>query len=135
VRETGLRVHYLEFLFGASRAGKCLCRCGAINARLVLGEAITALVKLLFLAKGSWPSTRHWSEEELRLLGIFPDLLAAIVVVLGTPEREAISALVKEVDRFLDGEGATFHKDRQKLMQWAYLTEAGKRAFRRWGAR
>jgi len=54
-----MKVHYLEFRFGASRAGKCLDRCGTLNANLVLGEAITGLVKLLFLAKRSWPSMRH----------------------------------------------------------------------------
>lgn len=59
VRTTRMKVHYLEFRFGASRAGKCLDRCGTLNANLVLGEAITGLVKLLFLAKRSWPSMRH----------------------------------------------------------------------------
>ena len=75
VRKTRLRVHYLEFRFGSSRAGNCLDRCGTLNARLILGESITALVKLLSLVKRSWPSTRHGSTEELELLGVGPDLI------------------------------------------------------------
>jgi predicted nucleotidyltransferase len=135
VRATRMKVHYLEFRFGASRAGKCLDRCGTLNANLVLGESITALVKLLFVAKRSWPSTRHWSDEELKLVGVGPDLIASIGVALSSPEKARLQALGKEVDRFLEEEGETFHKNAQKLMQWAYLTDAGKRAFRRWGAR
>jgi hypothetical protein len=135
VRTTRMKVHYLEFRFGASRASKCLDRCGTLNANLVLGEAIAALVKLLFLVKRSWPSTRHWSEEELELLGVGPDLLAAIGAALSSPEKTRLQALAKEVDRLLEGQGETFHRNAQRLMQWAYLTDAGKRAFRRFGAR
>ena len=64
-----------------------------------------------------------------------PDLVAAIGGALSSPEKTRLQALAKEVDRLLDEQGETFHKDVQKLMQWAYLTDAGKRAFRRWGAR
>ena len=135
VRTTRMKVHYLEFRFGAGRAVKCLDRRGTLNANLVLGEAITGLVKLLFLARRSWPSTRHWSEEELKLLGVEPDLVMAVGDALSSPEKARLQALAKEVDRFLDGLGETFHKNVQKLSQWAYLTDAGKRAFRRWGAR
>ncbi len=134
VRTTRMKVHYLEFRFGASRAVKCLDRCGTLNADLVLGEAITGLVKLLFLARRSWPSTRHWSEEELKLLGVGPDLVASIGGALSSPDKARLQTLAKEVDRLLDEQDETFHKDVQKLMQWAYLTDAGKRAFRRWGA-
>jgi hypothetical protein len=117
VRKTRLRVHYLEFRFGSSRAGKGLDRCGTLNARLILGESITALVKLLFLVKRSWPSTRHWSTEELELLGVGPDLIAAIEGALLSPEKARLQALAKEADRFLEGQGETFHKNGQKLMQ------------------
>ena len=111
VRTTRMKVHYLEFRFGASRAGKCLDRCGTLNANLVLGEAITGLVKLLFLAKRSWPSTRHWSEEELKLLGVGPDLVVAVGDALSSPEKARLQALAKEVDHFLDGQGEKFHKN------------------------
>ena len=64
-----------------------------------------------------------------------PDLVVAIGDALSSPEKARLQALAKEVDHFLDGQGETFHKNVQKLSQWAYLTDAGKRAFRRWGAR
>ena len=64
-----------------------------------------------------------------------PDLVMAIGDTLSSPEKARHQALAKEVDHFLDGQGETFHKNVQKLSQWAYLTDAGKRAFRRWGAR
>jgi hypothetical protein len=52
-----------------------------------------------------------------------------------SPEKARLQALAKEAHRFFEEQGETFHKNGQRLMQWAYLTEAGKRAFRRWGAR
>lgn len=88
-----------------------------------------------FLVKRSWPSTRHWSTEKLEPLGVGPDLIAAIEGALLSPEKARLQALAKEADRFLEEQAETFHKKGQRLMQWAYLTEAGKRAFRRWGAR
>ena len=92
-------------------------------------------MKLLFLVKRSWPSTRHWSREELGLLGVDSELVAAIEGAVSQPEKARLQALAREVDRFLEEAGEGFHRKGQRLMEWAYLTDAGKRAFRRWGAR
>lgn len=53
---------------------------------------------------------------------------------LVAPEKACLQALAKEVDRFLEEQGETFRRNGQRLMQWAYLTAAGKSAFRPLGS-
>lgn len=135
VRETRLRVHYLETAFALGRAAKCLERGNDLAARLVLGEGGVALAKLLAVARGSWAPTRHWAAEELRILGVSEDLLARAGAVLAAPSPEGFKALREGVHAFLDERGESFHHDRMALIRWAFLTAEGKQAFRVWGAR
>lgn len=135
LRRVRMRVHYLEFLFSLGRARKTSERGGDINLQLLYGEAIIALVKLLFLVKGSWPATRHWSEQELRLLGVSEELIASISAAFADRTREKFTTLVDEVKQWLEEHGETFHHDQQELIRWAFLTAEGKEVFARWGAR
>ena len=139
VRRERMTVHFLEFLYRLGRARKTATRAKgngrAINLRLLYGDALSALVKLLFLAKGSWAATVHWSEEELRLLGVPDDLLARAACLLGTPSPDDAKGLVEAVRAFLDDCGETFHRDMDGIQRWLFFTEEGKRAFERWGLR
>ncbi len=139
VRRERMTVHFLEFLYRMGRARKTATRTDgsdpAINLRLLYGDALSALVKLLFLAKGSWAATKHWSEEELRLLGVPEDLLARASRLRGVPKPEEAKALVEAVRAFLDECGETFHHDMDGIQRWLFFTEEGKRAFERWGLR
>jgi len=139
VRRERMTVHFLEFLYRLGRARKTSNRAAsgdpAINLRLLYGDALSALVKLLFLAKGSWASTKHWSEQELHLLGIPEDLLARAACLQGIPKPEDAKGLVEAVKAFLDECGETFHHDMEGIQRWLFFTKDGKRAFERWGLR
>jgi len=135
LRDLRMRVHYLEFLFSLGRARKTGERGGDVNLQLLYGEAIVALVKLLFLVKGSWPATRHWSEQELRLLMVPEELITRISKAFADRTQEKFTVLVDEVKQWLEECGETFHHDQQELMRWAFLAAEGKEAFARWGAR
>jgi len=135
VRDERLKVHYLEAVFGLGRAIKCLERGKELEARLVLGQAGDALVKLLSVARGSWAPTLHWAGEELRLLGIPEEILRRVDELLSNPTREGCEAVRHALDAFLDDLGLDFHRDRLALVRWAFLTEEGKRAFLTWGIR
>jgi hypothetical protein len=139
VRRERMIVHYLEFLYRLGRARKTASRADGsgseINLRLLHGDALSALVKLLFLANGSWASVKHWSEEELRLLGVPDDLLVRMRCLDGPPTSEETKALVEAVRSFLDDCGGTFHRDIDRIQRWLFFTKEGKRAFERWGLR
>jgi hypothetical protein len=135
IRQARMKVHYLEFLFGLARAKRTFERGSALSARLVIGKAVAALVKLLFLQQGSWPAMRHWSERELEQLGVDGALVALAGETLIAPEKIDVEGAVGRVKRWLEGQGETFHQDDRALIQWAYLTEEGKCAFRDWGGR
>ena len=106
-----------------------------VVGRLVVGEALIALTKLLFLVNGSWPSTRHWATHELELLGVPSNLLVAIERALTDPNSESLDRLVEDVHGHLEDKGETFHRDAEALGRWAVLTDEGKTAFQTWGAR
>ncbi len=135
LRRVRMRVHYLEFLFGLGRARKTGERGGDLNLQLLYGEALVALVKLIFLVKGSWPATRHWSEQELQLLGVPQGFIEQIGEAFAVPTREKLSALIDGVKGWLEECGETFHHDQQELMRWAFLSDEGKEAFQTWTAR
>ena len=134
LRRDRLRVHFLEFLFGAGRARKTRERGRELDGRLVAAEALVALVKLLFLVKGSWPSTRHWSEAELHLLGVPEEILEGLLEATRDPVAERMRELADRVRTWLDAEGLDFHQDVDALARWAYLSPEGKAAFERWSA-
>ena len=106
-----------------------------VVGRLVVAEALIALTKLLFLVKGSWPSTRHWATQELELLGVPADLLSAIERTLADPTSESLDRLVENVHEYLDNKGEAFYQDAKALGRWAVLTDEGKAAFQTWSAR
>ncbi len=134
-RRLRLRVHYLEYVSGTARAVRCGLREAPENARLVAGDALTALVKLLFVLHGSWASTRHWSTQELELLGVPGALLDQLGAALADPTEGAIRELTAAVQAHLEGHDWTDHKDRMALFRWAFLTPEGKGAFAEWAAR
>jgi hypothetical protein len=135
IRQARMKVHYLEFLFGLARAKRTFERGSALSARLVIGKAVAALVKLLFLQRGSWPAMRHWSERELGELGVEKAVIGLVAEILSEPERVEVKEAVERIQRWLEEQEETFHKDYPVLIRWAYLTEEGKRAFRDWGGR
>jgi len=136
VRQDRMRVHFLEFLYRLGRARKTGMRgIHAINLSLLHGDALSALVKLLFLAKRSWPATKHWSEEELLELGIAPGLLQQISDWRSDPTAERAKGLIGAIKAFLDDCDETFHRDLEPPQQWLFFTKEGKRAFERWGER
>jgi len=139
VRRERMTVHFLEFLYRLGRARKTARRASGtdptINLRLLYGDARSSLIKLLFLAKGSWAATKHWTEEELRHLGIPEDLLARTARLKEVPAPEDVKDLVEAVRAFLDECGETFHHDMDGIQHWLFFTKEGKRAFERWGLR
>jgi hypothetical protein len=139
VRRERLTVHFLEFLYRLGRARKTAHRADsgdpAIDLRLLYGDALSSLVKLLFLAKGSWAAPKHWSEQELRQLGIPEDFLVRASCLRGIPKPEEAKCLVEAVRTFLDECGETFHRDMDGIQRWLFFTKEGKRAFERWGLR
>ena len=135
IRQDRMKVHYLEFLFGLSRAKRTFDRRNVLSGRLVSGKAVDALVKLFFLQQGSWPAMRHWSERELEQLDMTDALMILARKALTSPEKVDVKETVEKVKCWLEGQGETFHCDDHALMRWAYLTDAGKRAFRDWGGR
>lgn len=135
VRETRLKVHYLETVFALGRAVKCLDRGNDLATRLVLGEGSVALVKLLAVACGSWAPTRHWAAEELRLLGVPEEILAHASGLFTCPSSEGIRGLRNVLHAWLDEQGMAIHHDQMALIRWLFLTPEGKGALRTWGAR
>jgi len=136
VRRERMTIHYLEFLYRLGRARKTGFRGGpALNLTLLSADAVRSLVKLLFLVKGSWPATAHWSDQELRLLGI-PDRLLELASTLGVGvDPETTKELVDAVRAFLDEHGETFHHEMDAIQPWLFFSKEGKRAFERWGIR
>jgi len=132
VREERLRVHWLELLFGVGRARKTVERGRDLDARLVLCDALLAAVKLLFVAAGAWPSARHWTREELGLLGVPDAVLGALERAAGTTDLEGWVGLVDAVRAHLRAQGHDFHEEGAALVRWAFLTDEGRAAFERW---
>lgn len=143
VRRVRMRVHFLEFLFSLGRARKTRERSSGLNLQLLYGEGLIALTKLLFLVMGSWPATRHWSREELILLGIDAGFIDRISNAFSFPTTDKMTSLVSEVrgwlverGELLDDAGSEAFQDAYKeLVHWAFLTAEGKKAFADWGAR
>ena len=135
VRQERMRVRFLEFLYRLGRVRKTLHRSDTpLNAALLQGDALGMLTDLLFLAKRSWPSTRHWAEQELRLLGVPEDLLSqATQLGQGALDVDGLRALVDSVKDFLSECGETFHQDMPPLERWLFFRSEGKQAFERWG--
>ena len=136
VRTERMTVHFLEFLYRLGRARKTANRGELpINLALLRGETLSSLTKLIFLAKGSWPSTVHWSEQEFSQLGISNDLLDWVKAWMLDPSSDNARALVGAVREFLNSAGETFHQDMDGIQQWLFFTKEGKAAFERWGCR
>jgi hypothetical protein len=135
IRETRMRVHYLGFLYGTGRATKCFERGDALNTRLVVDDCIQSLVKLLFVARGHWPSMKHWSTQELRALGVPDEILQRTEEALTAPSADGLRALIPLVNAEMDAADSVFHRDSTAMHEWAFLTDEGKRAFLTWGVR
>ena len=111
--------------------------------QLLYGEGLIALTKLLFLVMGSWPATRHWSREELVLLGIDVEFIDRISDAFSSSTTEKMMSLVTEVRGWLvergellnDAGSEAFQDVYKKLVHWAFLTAEGKTSFTDWGAR
>lgn len=131
-REDRIRVHWLEFLFGLGRARKTIERRKTLDARLVLGGALGAAVKLLFVAAGVWPAPTHWAREELALLGVPSSLFERLETCAASIDLADWKALHTAVVAHLAATGHTFHEDGETLARWAYLTPEGRAAFERW---
>lgn len=136
IRRERMMVHFLEFLYRLGRARKTANRGDLpINLAMLRGDALSSLAKLIFLVKGSWPSTKHWSEQEFDELGIPDDLVDLVKVWIADPASDNARALVGAVREFLDATGETFHQDMEGIQQWLFFTKDGKAAHERWGCR
>lgn len=136
VRRERMTVHYLDFLYRLGRARKTGKRDGhRLNLTFLYADAARSLVKLLFLVRGSWPATAHWSEQELRLLGVPAELLEEAVRLSPDMEPDDVKALVEAVRAFMDENAVTLHHEMDKIQPWLFFTKEGKGAFERWGAR
>ena len=136
VRLERMTVHFLEFLYRLGRNRKTAQRGELpINLALLQGDALSSLTKLIFLVKKSWPSTKHWSEQEFAELGVSDDLLDLVKTWIPDPSSEKAQAMVGAVRAFLDDAGETFHQDMEGIQQWLFFTVKGKAAFERWGCR
>jgi hypothetical protein len=136
IRLERMTVHFLECLYSLGRARKTADRGDLpIDLALLRGSAISALVKLIFLAKRSWPSTVHWSEQEFEQMGISDELLNAVKAWLTEPVSDNARAMAGAVRTYLDDCGETFHHDMDGIQQWLLFTKAGKAAFEKWGFR
>ena len=136
IRLERMTVHFLEFLYSLGRARKTADRGELpIDLALLRGTTISALVKLIFLAKKSWASTVHWSEQEFEQLGISGDLLTSVKTWLAEPSTDNARAMASAVRAFLDDCGETFHHDMDGIQKWLFFTREGKAAFERWGCR
>ena len=136
VRRERMIVHFLEFLYRLGRARKTAERGDLeINLNLIRGDALGSLAKLLFLAKHSWPSTKHWTEQELAAAGIPGDLQGMIRELISDPSSDRARPLANAVRAFLDDCGEDFHHDMDGIQQWLFFTPEGKAAHEKWGAR
>ena len=136
IRIERMTVHFLELLYRLGRGRKTANRGESpINLALLRGDALRSLTKLIFLAKGSWPSTVHWAEQEFSHLGISNDLLDLVKAWMMGPSSDNARGLVVAVRAFLDDCGETFHQDMDGIQQWLFFTKEGKAAFEKWGAR
>jgi hypothetical protein len=136
IRIERMTVHFLEFLYRLGRNRKTAQRGELpINLALLQGDALSSLTKLIFLAKKSWPSTKHWAEQEFAELSISADLLDLVKTWIPDPSSEKARAMVGAVRAFLDDAGETFHQDMDGIQQWLFFTVKGKAAFERWGCR
>ncbi|MBN1859464.1 DUF4037 domain-containing protein [Candidatus Bipolaricaulota bacterium] len=140
VRSARMILHYLEVIEAVGRIRKLRHRQqesdeSELGIRLLAGEAVRALAKLIFLQRGSWPPVRHWTQQELSLVDGADRLDPAMVAVLRDPTTESCDLLMKGLHAWLSDAGETFHSDVNELFHWAFLTEDGKRAFEIWGGR
>ncbi|MFC2079360.1 hypothetical protein ACFLSZ_05215 [Candidatus Bipolaricaulota bacterium] len=136
VRIERMTVHFLEFLYRLGRARKTASRSESpINMMRLRGDALSSLTKLIFLAKGSWPATAHWSEQEFSERGISNELLDLVRKWIADPTPDNARSLVGAVREFLDDSGETFHHDLDGIQQWLFFTKDGKAAHERWGIR
>jgi len=136
VRIERMTVHFLEFLYRLGRGRKTAQRGDwPINLALLKGDALSSLTKLVFLSKKSWPSMKHWSEQEFSELSVSSNLLDAVKAWMADACSDNARALVGEVRALLDAEGETFHHDMEGIQQWLFFTAEGKAAFEKWGCR
>ncbi|MBE0634831.1 hypothetical protein IH601_02380 [Candidatus Bipolaricaulota bacterium] len=136
IRLERMTVHFLECLYSLGRARKTAERGELpINLALLRGGTISSLVKVILLAKKSWPSTVHWSEQEFAQMAISDDLLKPVKAWLTDPASDNARAMVTATRAFLDDCGETFHHDMDGIQQWLFFTQEGKAAFERWGVR
>ena len=131
-----MTIHFLEFLYRLGRARKTGERGDLpINLALLRGDALSSLVKVIFLAKKSWPSMKHWSEHEFKQMGIPSELLDAVTTWMADPVSDNARTMAAATRTFLDDCGETFHHDMDGIQQWLFFTKEGKAAFEKWGCR
>ncbi len=140
VRHERMTIHYLEVIEAAGRIKKLRHRqeegdLSEFGIRLLAGEAVRALTKLLFLQRGCWPPVRHWTQQELALVEDGDRLQTAMIDVMRDPTPESCGLLMKQLNAWLSDAGETFHEDVNQLFHWAFLTDDGKKAFEVWGGR
>jgi hypothetical protein len=135
VRTMRLRVHYLEFLYNASRSKKCFARGDDLNSRMTVNDAVNGLYRFVFVALGFWPPLRHWATQELGEAGVPDEVLSLLRRAVSAPGEADLGRLVEAVHAWMEHLGLDFHKDQSGLREWAFLTEEGTRAFRTWGIR
>jgi hypothetical protein len=140
VRSARMKIHYLEIVEAIGRIKKLRHRQqgedrAELGVRLLAGEAVRALCKLIFLQSGCWPPVRHWTQQELALVDDADQLEPVMMNVMRDPASGSCDLLMQQLNAWLSSRGETFHDDVHELFHWAFLTDEGKQSFEVWGGR
>lgn len=133
VREDRMRVHYFELTRFAKRAHTAERRLKKDVVQLLTAEIVLAAARVLFLAKGEWPTSIPWVFDDLRDQGISSGLVDALEEVLASPGSRPLRRLRVPFDQELLGLGAVFLSDPESLWKWLFETAEGRAAMGRWG--
>jgi len=117
------------------RVGQLFGVFAVLSAVIQVALVVAAVVGPEVREVRSWASTRHWSTQELKLLGVPGALLGRLGAALADPTEGALRELTAAVHAHLEGHEWTGYQDRMALFRWAFLTPEGKGAFAEWAAR
>ena len=112
-----IKLHFFEFAYYARRFNKLGVRTSELNRRAAAAKALESFVKAVFLCRGKWPPLAHWTEEQLRLVGIPPESIDLVHAFIQRPERDAGLALEAMLLAHITGHDAKTWRDDEELVQ------------------
>ena len=132
IRDERMRVHCYEYLWGQTRAARCVARGDLVNARMVAAASLIAAAKCMFLAQDAWPAKLQWSSHELREAGVPEELVTRFEHAWLHLDGASDLALQQMFLDWLTAKGFTFHRYTVELTNWAVTDPAGIAAVHRW---